>query len=138
MRRSAAGFTDGRIHVTLWEGAVDLAGLEAGDRGVYEGLLSRWRGGEGLEGFEGLWREGGFACVARLRRRGVLGSLFRDLCRRLALEGSGCRVRVEESWRPWEPEASRALFVEEIGYVAPGEGGVRSGLGEVGEYGLAS
>jgi hypothetical protein len=138
MRRSAAGFTDGRIHVTLWEGAVDLACLEAGDRGVYEGLLSRWRCGEGLEGFEGLWWEGGFACVERLRRRAALGALFRDLCRRLALEGSGCGVRVEESWRPWQPEEARAVFAEEIGYVAPGEREEARWEGALGAYGLAS
>lgn len=119
---SVASFTDGRIHVTLWEGAFDLAALESADRGIYERLLELCRKERALELLEALWegQGAGFALTARLRRRPSLQALYRDLCRRVALEAQEF-ARLREELAPWRPEQTRDLYLEAVGYRAPGE-----------------
>jgi hypothetical protein len=120
--RSVSGFTDGRIHVTLWEGAFDLAALESADRGIYERLLELCRGEGALEALEALWagQGAGFALTMRLRRRPCLMALYRDLCRRVVLEAQEFN-RLREELAPWRPAQTQALYHEVVGYRAPGE-----------------
>ncbi len=111
MRRTTGGFSDGRIHVTLCDGAFDLALLCDGDRALYDGLLERFGAGCALEVLESL---AGLDCGelwwARLRvaRNGVLLALYSDLCRRVALEAAGQSGVIEEI-KPWRRAESKEL-----------------------------
>ena len=114
--RSVNAFTDGRIHVTLFEGAFDLADLDEVDKSIYEGLLATFMVGK-LDDAERLAdpSRAPFAVTLRLTHREPLATLFADICRRMALEEMGLSAMVEE-FMPWRPEESRALFEDATNY----------------------
>lgn len=115
--RATGSFTDGRIHVTLLDGAFDLAAMDAADYGVYEQLQALYRGGVSLESLESLVdpTRGGFAVATRLRHRELLLSLHVDFCRRVALEESG-QAFLLDRLQPWRPEESRELYEAHVGW----------------------
>ncbi len=134
--RSVSSFTDGRIHVTLCEGAYDLQLLDLADRGAYARMLELWAApGLDLGCWESLWRGVGlteFGLALRLRARPVLRTLYYDLCRRLVLEAlelqdeasrmlSRPLAWLREQMVPWRPVLSRQLFDEVVGDGCAGE-----------------
>ena len=110
--RSVTQFTDGRIHVTLFEGAFDLAAMDAVDMGIYEQMLAIFKAGT-LKGLESLADRtvSPFGVALRLQHRKPLVTIFSDMCRRMALEELGLSDMIEE-FAPWRPEESRRLFEE--------------------------
>ena len=115
--RSTHGFSDGRVHVTLLDGAFDLDALEGVDRVVWKAVLVAYRRGLDLMSMEAFADPAitNFAFAARLRRREPLASLYADLCRRVALEESGLDALVEDLL-PWRPQESRSRYEQALGY----------------------
>ena len=107
--RSVVAFTDGRIHVTLFEGAFDLAALTENEKRLYEQMLSIFMVG-GLWQLEELGQNEGSSALPRWRCFDEpLETIFVDMCRRLALEERGMSHLVEE-FEPWRPDESRRMF----------------------------
>lgn len=117
MKRHTHGFSDGRVHVTLLDGAFDLKALVAEDRAVWDGVLSAYRSGADLARMEafGDVRQSGFGVSARLHHREPLASLYADLCRRVALEEAGLS-HVADELRPWRRQEARAEYDAALGY----------------------
>jgi hypothetical protein len=117
MKRQTNGFSDGRVHVTLLDGAFDLAALDDGDRSAWDLVLTTFRDGADLVRMEALGdvRTTGLGVTARLHHREPLASLYADLCRRVALEEAGLSGLVHEL-RPWYPEEARADYDAALGY----------------------
>ncbi len=117
MKRQTYGFSDGRVHVTLLDGAFDLAALDDGDEAAWTVVLSAYRGGADLGEMERLGdvRYSGWGVAARLHHREPLASLYADLCRRVALEEAGLSDLIQEL-RPWRPEQARVEYDAALGY----------------------
>ncbi len=109
--RNTQNFTDGRIHVTLMDGAFDVRAMSQVDRGLYGWLLQSWRAGMDLASFEASVdvTRGSSSIMFRTHYSEPLATLYQDLCRRIALEEAGANALLDEMV-PWHPERSRELF----------------------------
>ena len=104
--RITTGFTDGRIHVTLYEGAYDLKALSLEERRSYNAVLSLYVGGYDLVALELVYeREHGGSESVQV--------LYEDLCRRLALSELREAEGMEDGLCPWRPARTRE-FVEAV------------------------
>jgi hypothetical protein len=114
--RSTEGFNDGRVYVTLFDGALDLHSLRGADRMVWRVVHAAFLEGADLARMESFSDASAApSIVMRLRHREPLASLYSDLCRRVALEESGLSALVEELL-PWRPAESRARYELALGY----------------------
>lgn len=108
--RTIGGFTDRRIHVTLFEGAFDLGVMGGAEQRVYQEMLRLYEMETPLVTFERLASPHKLGRgESRLEHPEAMWTIFEDLCRRLALEEQGQSELVEEL-TPWRPQESRARF----------------------------
>lgn len=109
--RSTATFTDGRIHVTLYEGAYDLKALPVSDQLIYEALLEDYVCGRALSEMELSFERTALQACRAVSISEEIQAIYRDLCRRVTVNELSRDVEFAEGLCPWRPEQTRQ-FVE--------------------------